>query len=55
MLSIQLLPSFRQAIEADGVGLTIIKSSINGDCVTDLDKRIPVMFGEDLRSGCNMK
>ncbi|XP_072165001.1 tectonic-1-like [Diadema setosum] len=35
--------------------LTVVRSSADGSCLTDTDSRIPVTFGENLRSGCTIQ
>lgn len=32
--------------------LTVVKSTVDGTCLTDADSRIPITFGEDIRTGC---
>ena len=45
----------RQAVEVDGLGISLVRGSVSGNCVDDLDNRVPALFGEDMRSGCNVR
>ncbi|XP_030837337.1 tectonic-1 [Strongylocentrotus purpuratus] len=35
--------------------LTVVRSSGDGTCVNDSDSRLPITFGENLRSGCTIQ
>nr|XP_054757577.1 tectonic-1-like [Lytechinus pictus] len=35
--------------------LTVVRSSADGTCVNDTDSRLPITFGENLRSGCTIR
>ncbi|KAI0210093.1 Tectonic-3 [Lamellibrachia satsuma] len=35
--------------------LTLVSSTISGDCMTTPDHRVPVTFGEEMRAGCKVR
>ena len=42
----------RMVIVENGYDLSVVKSSATGTCLTDIDNRVQVNFGQEIRSGC---
>ena len=35
--------------------MTVVRSTASGDCITDSDDRISVVFGQNVRTGCMLR